>query len=373
MTAADQAHMAHALQLAARGRYTAHPNPRVGCVLVHDNTVVGAGWHQRTGEAHAEIHALQQAGERARGATAYVTLEPCCHQGRTPPCTDALIQAGVARVIAAMPDPNPQVAGQGLAQLAQAGMTVESGLLQAEAEQLNRGFILRMRTGRPFVRLKLAMTLDGRTATAAGESQWITGESARADVQRLRAESGAILTGINTALADDPRLTVRVAEDHLRPLRVVLDSRLRLPPSARMLQEPGQTLVLTTHSDSAQHTALTQAGAMVTRLPQAGDRLDLPAVLRHLATAHHVNDLLVEAGPTLNGALLEAGLADEIILYMAPSLLGDSARGLFQFATPLSLPRRIELAITDVHAVGRDWRITATALNPQPAHPEAIK
>lgn len=360
MTAADQAHMAHALQLAARGRYTAHPNPRVGCVLVQGSTVVGAGWHQRTGEAHAEIHALQQAGERARGATAYVTLEPCCHQGRTPPCTDALIQAGVARVIAAMPDPNPKVAGQGLAQLAQAGLRVDSGLMQAEAEQLNRGFALRMRTGRPFVRLKLAMTLDGHTATATGESQWITGEPARADVQRLRAESGAILTGINTALADNPRLTVRVAEDHLHPLRVVLDGRLRLPPTARMLQEPGQTLVLTTLSDTAQHITLTQAGAVVTHLPQTGDRLDLPAVLHHLAAAHHVNDLLVEAGPTLNGALLEAGLVDEIIIYMAPSLLGASARGLFHFATPLALPQRIELTIANVRAIGPDWRITAT-------------
>lgn len=367
MTAADQAHMAHALQLAARGRYTAHPNPRVGCVLVHGSTVVGAGWHQRTGEAHAEIHALQQAGERARGATAYVTLEPCCHQGCTPPCTDALIQAGVTRIIAAMPDPNPKVAGKGLAQLAQAGITVESGLMQADAEQLNRGFALRMRTGRPFVRLKLAMTLDGRTATATGESQWITGECARADVQRLRAESGAILTGINTALADDPRLTVRVTEDHLHPLRVVLDSRLRLPPSARMLQESGPTLVLTASSDTAKHAALTQAGAVVTNLPSTSNGLDLHAVLHHLAAAHHVNDVLVEAGPTLNGALLEAGLADELIIYMAPSLLGDSARGLFQFATPLTLPRRIELEIADVRAVGRDWRITATALKPQPA------
>jgi diaminohydroxyphosphoribosylaminopyrimidine deaminase/5-amino-6-(5-phosphoribosylamino)uracil reductase len=367
MTAADQAHMAHALQLAARGHYTAHPNPRVGCVLVHGNTVVGAGWHQRTGEAHAEIHALQQAGERARGATAYVTLEPCCHQGRTPPCTDALIQAGVTRIIAAMPDPNPKVAGKGLAQLARAGITVESGLMQAEAEQLNRGFTLRMRTGRPFVRLKLAMTLDGRTATATGESQWITGECARADVQRLRAESGAILTGINTALADDPRLTVRVTETHLHPLRVVLDSRLRLSPAARMLQEPGQTLVLTTLSDTAKHASLTQAGAVVTKLPSTSNGLDLHAVLHHLAAAHHVNDVLIEAGPTLNGALLEAGLADELIIYMAPSLLGDSARGLFQFATPLTLPRRIELEIADVRAVGRDWRITATALKPQPA------
>ena len=367
MTAVDQAHMAHALQLAARGRYTAHPNPRVGCVIAHGSNIVGAGWHQRTGEAHAEIHALQQAGAQARGATAYVTLEPCCHQGRTPPCTDALIQAGVARVVAAMPDPNPQVAGKGLTQLAQAGIRVDSGLMQAQAEQLNRGFARRMRAGRPFVRLKLAMTLDGRSATATGESQWITSEAARADVQRLRAESGALLTGINTALADDPRLTVRVEENHLHPLRVVLDSHLRLPASAQMLQQPGQTLLLTTLSDTAQHATLTQAGAVVTHLPQAGGRLDLPAVLHHIAAAHHVNDVLVEAGPTLNGAWLEAGLVDELIIYMAPSLLGSDARGLFQFAMPLALPQRIELEIVEVRAIGRDWRITATTRKPQPA------
>lgn len=357
--------MAHALQLAACGRYTAHPNPRVGCVLVHGSTVVGAGWHQRTGEAHAEIHALQQAGERARGATAYVTLEPCCHQGRTPPCTDALIQAGVTRVIAAMPDPNPKVAGQGLAQLAQSGITVDSGLMQAEAEQLNRGFALRMRTGRPFVRLKLAMTLDGRTATATGESKWITGESARTDVQRLRAESGAILTGINTALADDPRLTVRVAEDHLHPLRVVLDSHLRLPPAARMLQEPGQTLVLTTLSDTAKHASLTQAGAVVTQLPQVSDRLDLPAVLHHLAATYHINDLLVEAGPLLSGAMLYAGLADELVIYMAPMLLGDSARGLMHLQPGIEqLMQRIDLEIVEMRPVGHDWRITAKRTAP---------
>lgn len=360
MTAADQAHMAHALQLAALGRYTAHPNPRVGCVLVHGSTVVGAGWHQRTGEAHAEIHALQQAGERARDATAYVTLEPCCHQGRTPPCTDALIQAGVARVIAAMPDPNPKVAGQGLAQLAQAGITVESGLMQAEAEKLNRGFALRMRAGRPFVRLKLAMTLDGRTATATGESQWITGEAARADVQHLRAESGAILTGINTALADDPRLTVRVTETHLHPLRVVLDSRLRLPPSARMLQASGQTLVLTTASDAAKHAALTQAGATVVSMPHGNGGIDLHAALRYLAAEHDINEVLVEAGPTLSGILLEAGLIDELVIYMAPSLLGNSARSLFHLSASLTMPQRIELNISDVRAVGHDWRITAT-------------
>ncbi len=356
----DHACMARALQLAARGLYTAHPNPRVGCVIVRDGEIVGEGWHQRSGEAHAEIHALQQAGERARGSTAYVTLEPCCHHGRTPPCTDALIQAGVMRVVAAMRDPNPKVAGTGLLQLEAASIAVESGLLQTEAEKLNPGFILRMRAQRPFVRVKLAMTLDGRTAAADGESKWITGEAARADVQHLRARSSAILTGIGSVLADDPHLTVRLADDHLHPLRVVLDSRLRMPPGARMLQEPGQTLVLTADGDDAKRAALTQAGATVVRMPRGNGGIDLHAALRTLATEHDINELLVEAGPTLSGALLEAGLIDELMIYMAPSLLGDSARGLFHLSAPLILPQRIELAISEVRAVGHDWRITAT-------------
>lgn len=361
----DHACMARALQLAARGLYTAHPNPRVGCVIVRDNEIVGAGWHQRTGEAHAEIHALEQAGERARGATAYVTLEPCCHRGRTPPCTDALIQAGVARVVAAMRDPNPKVAGAGLQQLAQAGIAVESGLLQTEAERLNPGFIMRMRAQRPFIRVKLAMTLDGRTAAADGASKWITGEAARADVQHWRARSSAILTGIGTVLADDPHLTVRLAEDHLHPLRVALDSRLRLPPGARMLQEPGQTLILTADGNDAKRAALTQAGATVVNLPHGNGGIDLHAALRYLATEHDINELLVEAGPTLNGALLDAGLIDELVIYMAPALLGDGARGLFHLASPPAMSQRIELEISEVRAVGQDWRITAKRAAPR--------
>ncbi|MDO9371607.1 MAG: bifunctional diaminohydroxyphosphoribosylaminopyrimidine deaminase/5-amino-6-(5-phosphoribosylamino)uracil reductase RibD [Gammaproteobacteria bacterium] len=360
----DHACMAHALQLAAHGLYTAHPNPRVGCVIVRDGEIVGAGWHQRSGEAHAEIHALQQAGARARGATAYVTLEPCCHHGRTPPCTDALIQAGVARVVAAMRDPNPKVAGAGLKQLETAGIAVETGVLQTEAERLNPGFIMRMRAGRPFVRCKLAMTLDGRTAAADGASQWITGEAARADVQYWRARSSAILTGIGTVLADDPHLTVRLADDHLHPLRVVLDSRLRLPPGARMLQEPGQTLILTADGDDAKRAALTQAGATVASMPHGNGGIDLHAALRYLATEHDINELLVEAGPILSGALLEAGLIDELVIYMAPVLLGDGARSLFHLSTPLTMPQRIELNISEIRAVGHDWRITATPSKP---------
>ncbi|MCL4316529.1 MAG: bifunctional diaminohydroxyphosphoribosylaminopyrimidine deaminase/5-amino-6-(5-phosphoribosylamino)uracil reductase RibD [Gammaproteobacteria bacterium] len=355
--------MAHALQLAARGLYTAHPNPRVGCVIVEGGAIVGEGWHQRTGEAHAEIHALNQAGAKARGATVYVTLEPCCHHGRTPPCTEALIQAGVARVVAALPDPNPKVAGHGLKQLSAAGIAPESGLMQTEAEKLNRGFVMRMRTGRPLVRVKLAMTLDGRTAAASGESKWISGEAARTDVQHLRAESGAIMTGVNTVLSDDPLLTVRLPEfdaaQGQQPLRVVLDSRLRLPHNARMLVQPGRTLVITGAQDAGRnHPAAVET---VSLAGQEG-KVDLRAALQHLATQHEINDVLVEAGPILSGALVEAKLADELVLYLAPALLGDSARGLLHLPALQHLAQRVALDILDLRAIGQDWRITAKPL-----------
>lgn len=249
MSAADYRWMARALTLARRGLYSVDPNPRVGCVLVREGAIVGEGWHERAGEAHAEVIALAAAGRQARGATVYVTLEPCCHYGRTPPCTEALLQAGVARVAAAMRDPNPQVAGQGLAILREAGVAVDCGLLEAEARALNPGFIQRMTQGRPFVRLKLAMSLDGRTALASGESQWLTGEAARQDVQRLRARSSVILTGIGTVLADDPGLNVRLPEVSRQPLRVILDSDLRTPPTARTLQLPGSVLIFTAVAD----------------------------------------------------------------------------------------------------------------------------
>ncbi len=353
--------MARALQLAARGLYTAHPNPRVGCVIVQGGEIAGEGWHQRTGAAHAEIHALNEAGERARGATAYVTLEPCCHHGRTPPCTEALIKAGVARVVVALPDPNPKVAGQGLKQLSAAGIAVDSGLIQAEAEKLNRGFIMRMREQRPFVRVKLAMTLDGRTAAASGESKWISGEAARADVQRLRAESGAILTGINTVLSDDPLLTVRLPEfdeaQGKQPLRVVLDSRLRFPLNARMLAQPGHTLVITGAQDAGEKNRF--AAAEVIALAGQDGKVDLRSALQHLAAQHEINDVLVEAGPILSGALLQAGLADELILYLAPCLLGDAARAAFYMPSLLNIEQRTHLDIVDLRAVGGDWRITA--------------
>ena len=359
----DHIHMARALRLAERGLLTTAPNPRVGCVLVKEGRVVGEGWHERTGEPHAEVHALQEAGNLAAGATAYVTLEPCCHQGRTPPCTEALIAAGVTRVVAAMEDPNPRVAGEGLSTLRRAGIDTCSGVLAAEAEQLNAGFILRMRQGRPRVRCKLAMSVDGRTAMASGESQWITGEAARRDVHRLRARSSAIMTGIETVLADDPSLTARPgdgAEDEIRqPLRVVLDSRLRIPPDAKLLQMPGKTLLVTGVTDAEKKTRLTQKGIEVVTLPLKDDRLDLPAVLQYLGTLE-INEVHLEAGATLCGALLQAGLIDELVIYMAPHLMGNAARGLFALPGLERMNQRIQLSINDIRAVGDDWRITAT-------------
>ncbi len=361
MTATDHEYMARALQLAARGLYTAHPNPRVGCVLVHDGNTVGEGWHERAGAAHAEVHALCEAGERARGATAYVTLEPCCHHGRTPPCTDALIQAGVARVVVAMVDPNPKVSGQGLEQLRRAGIRVDTGVFTSEAEKLNPGFILRMRAGRPYVRCKLAMTLDGRTASAAGESKWITSAPARADVQRLRAQSGAIMTGINTVLADDPRLTARLSDQDSAsvrsPLRVVVDSELRMPPTARMLKEPGRTLVLTCVTQEQRKAPLLRAGAEIETLPTAQDKVDLRAALGLLAERYEINEVLLEAGPILSGAMLAQGLADECVIYIAAKLLGDAGRGLFHLPGVATLDQQLALTIDDLRAVGGDWRV----------------
>jgi diaminohydroxyphosphoribosylaminopyrimidine deaminase/5-amino-6-(5-phosphoribosylamino)uracil reductase len=357
--------MARALRLAERGLLTTAPNPRVGCVLVRDGAVVGEGWHERAGEPHAEINALQQAGSQAAGATAYVTLEPCCHHGRTPPCTDALLAAGVKRVVAAIEDPNPQVAGKGLAVLQAAGIDTAAGLLAAAAEQLNAGFVMRMRRGRPWVRCKLAMSLDGRTAMAGGESRWITGDAARRDVQRLRARSDAIMTGVATVLADDPSLTVRLDEldDGFRqPLRVILDSRLRTPPDAKLLGLPGETLIITGAVDTDNEARLTRSGIRVVNLPLQAGRLDLPVVLQYLATLQ-INEVHLEAGATLCGALLQAGLVDELVIYLAPHLMGDAARGLLALPGLEQMAERIKLSIDDVRAVGDDWRITARVTN----------
>ncbi len=357
MSPADYRFMARALTLARRGLYSTDPNPRVGCVLVREGEIVGEGWHQRAGEPHAEVNALNAAGTLACGSTVYVTLEPCCHHGRTPPCTDALLKAGISRLVAAMPDPNPQVAGRGLAILRDAGVMVDYGLLEAEAQALNPGFIQRMTTNRPLVRVKLAMSLDGRTALASGESQWLTGEAARQDVQRLRARSSAILTGIGTVLADDPSLNVRLPEATRQPLRAILDSGLRTPPTAQTLRLPGSVLIFTAVADPASQAPLQAAGAELIVAPLTEQGLDLRVVMAELAR-RECNEIHVECGPTLAGALLQAELVDELVVYMAPLLLGDKARGLFQLPELIRMSERTELEILDMRAVGRDWRVT---------------
>ena len=360
-TAQDHAHMARALALAAQGLMP-HPNPRVGCVLVRDGAVVGDGFHARAGEAHAEVVALAAAGAAARGATAFVTLEPCCHQGRTPPCTEALVAAGVAEVVGAMVDPNPKVSGQGFAALERAGIRVSHGLMHAQAAALNPGFVKRMKHGRPFVRVKLGMSLDARIALADGESRWITGRDARDDVQRLRARSDAIVTGIDTVLADDPNLTVRDADGGTpprQPLRVILDSTLQLPADARLLAQPGRTLVFTAARDPHHANELSEAHAEVRTLPNAvGGGLDLEALLDELGR-REINEVLVEAGPTLAGAFVAARLVDELVLYVAPTLLGDTARPAFTLPAPASLDERTVLEVLELRAVGADWRVTA--------------
>jgi diaminohydroxyphosphoribosylaminopyrimidine deaminase/5-amino-6-(5-phosphoribosylamino)uracil reductase len=352
----DAFYMARAIQLARKGCYTTDPNPRVGCVLVKDDVVIGEGWHVKAGQGHAEVEALKNTPD-ARGATAYVTLEPCSHQGRTPPCSDALIKAGVSRVVAAMQDPNPLVSGRGLEKLKAAGIEVVSGVLQEDAQALNRGFIKRMTENRPFVRSKLAMSLDGRTAMASGESKWITSDKSRADVQRLRAESSAILTGISTVLADDPALNARIDGDVLQPVRVVLDTKLTMPISAQMAKLPGRSLILACAEDQQKQQALQQAGFEVHQLPGKNGRLDLHAVMEFLA-GQQINELLVEAGAVLNGALLEEGLVDEVIIYMAPCILGDQGRGLFTLPGLQQMADKKQLKLRDVRQVGPDLKLT---------------
>jgi len=357
--------MARALQLAARGLYTTDPNPRVGCVLVNDGEVVGEGWHQRAGGPHAEIVALQQAGERARGAVCYVTLEPCSHHGRTPPCAQALIDAAVAEVVVAMQDPNPVVAGSGLLALREAGIQVRMGPMGAQARALNPGFCRRMTEARPYVRLKLAMSLDGRTAMASGESQWITADPARRDVQRLRARRSAIVTGIGTVLADDPSMTVRreqigdYPDGELRqPLRVVVDPHLSTPVDGKIVQADGRLLVATATDDLVHAGALQQVGAEVVVLPGSLDTVDLGELMAELGR-REVNEVLVETGAVLSGAMLRAGLIDELVIYMAPVLMGDAARGLFHLPGLDAMADRLHLEISDIRAVGKDWRISA--------------
>lgn len=359
----DRAFMARALELAWRGQYSAHPNPMVGCVIANQDELVGEGWHMAPGEAHAEVHALESAGTRARGGTVYVTLEPCSHQGRTPPCTEALIRAGVARVIVGTPDPNPAVNGAGIRLLEQAGIRVSVGLLQSSVEEQIRSFARRMTRGRPFVRLKIAASIDGCVAMADGCSQWITGPEARADVQRLRAGAGAVMTGIGTVLSDDPSLTVRDVSVNPRgrqPLRVVLDNRLRMPKSSEMLTLPGETLVYCI--DSRRRSGLVAAGAQVVKVAAQDRQVDIAAVLDDLGR-REINEVLVEAGPILSGNLLSQGFVDEIVIYQAPHIMGSETIGMFRTPAWTELRDRRSLDITDVRAVGGDTRITARVAN----------
>lgn len=350
-------HMARALELARRGLYTTTPNPRVGCVIVHDGAVVGEGWHQRAGEPHAEVLALQAAGERAKGATAYVTLEPCAHHGRTPPCCDALAAAGVARVVAAMEDPNPQVAGKGFAMLRAANVAVQGGLMAQEAEELNIGFVSRMRRGRPWVRLKVAASLDGKTALSNGQSQWITDEAARRDGHAWRAQACAVLTGIGTVKDDNPQLTVRHVATPRQPQRIVIDSRLETPDDAKLLGE-GTLIVAASAKNTARVEALRACGAEILVLPNASGKVELGDLMLELGR-RGINELHVEAGYKLNGSLMNEGLVDELLVYLAPSLLGDTARGMFHMPQLQSLAGKRKLAFIDVRRFGPDLRILA--------------
>ncbi len=354
-SAADHAFMARALRLAERGLYTTSPNPRVGCVLVRDGRVVGEGWHVRAGEAHAEVHALRAAGEFARGATAYVTLEPCSHHGRTPPCANALIDAGVARVVAALRDPNPQVSGGGISLLTLAGIQAEVSLLEAEAREINIGFNARMSRGRPWLRVKTASSLDGRTALLNGVSKWITGPAARADVQTLRARACAILTGVGTVLADDPQMNVRDIATSRQPVKVIVDSHLNTPPGARILE--GGALIACAEDHPEKRAALEAAGAEVLCIPGPGGRVGLSALAGELAR-RGCNEIHVEAGATLNGALLDAGLVDEWIAYLAPLVLGDAARGVFALPPLTDMAGRPAFRLLDTRQVGGDLRLT---------------
>ena len=361
----DHAFMARAVELARRAIASADPNPSVGCVIVNDGAVVGEGFTQRAGGKHAEIEALDAAGVRARGATVYVSLEPCAHTGRTGPCATALIEAKVARVVFALEDPNPEVAGRGARMLADAGIDTEAPVLAAQAHEVNRGYFSRIRRQRPWIRCKMAASLDGRTALASGESQWITGEAARRDVHRWRARSSAVMTGIGTVLADDPALSARVPDSDIdvkQPKRVIIDSGLKTPADAKTLALDGEVIIFAGDAAAAdQSKALTKAGARIETVA-ADPRCDLKAVASRLAELE-INDVWLESGPTLAGAMLAAGLVDELALYLAPSLLGNDARGLFALPPLASLDDRIRLEIDDLRRLGDDLRIIARPIS----------
>jgi diaminohydroxyphosphoribosylaminopyrimidine deaminase/5-amino-6-(5-phosphoribosylamino)uracil reductase len=354
---ADHEFMGQALALAEHGLYTTTPNPRVGCIVVRDGAVVGMGWHEKAGMPHAEVLALAAAGERARGATLYLNLEPCSHHGRTPPCVDAIVAAGVKRVVAAIQDPNPKVAGTGFAKLRAAGIVVEHGLKEDEARELNIGFFARMTRGRPWVRMKIAASLDGRTALANGRSQWITGEAARQDGHRWRARACAVLTGFGTVRDDDPQLNVRGVDTPRQPLKIVVDSKFETSPSVRLLKE-GKTLVVGAVNDAKRIAALKAAGAEVAIIPNAGGKVELFKLMEELAR-RELNEIHVEAGTKLNGSLLQAGVVDELLVYLAPSVIGDSGRGMFSLPELTELSQITGLKIREVERVGAEIRVLA--------------
>jgi diaminohydroxyphosphoribosylaminopyrimidine deaminase/5-amino-6-(5-phosphoribosylamino)uracil reductase len=359
-SASDHAFMARAIALTGRGRETATPNPNVACVIVKDGRIVGEGWHAKAGEPHAEAHALAAAGESAAGATVYVTLEPCAHHGRTGPCADKLAAAHVARVVAAMQDPFPEVNGKGAARLRAAGIRVDVGLMEREAREVHRGFLSRVTRGRPWITLKAAASLDGRIALANGESRWITGEAARRDVHAMRARACAVLTGIGTVLRDDPELTVRHVACLRQPRRVLIDSRLDVSPEARILKgEP--PIIFTVSPDARKRALLEAAGAEVVAAPidpVKPGKTDLAAIARELGR-RGFNEVMVETGAKLNGSLLAAGVVDEVVLYLAPQFLGDTAQGLFALPEFTSLDQALRPQVIDVRAVGDDIRVTA--------------
>jgi diaminohydroxyphosphoribosylaminopyrimidine deaminase/5-amino-6-(5-phosphoribosylamino)uracil reductase len=356
-SAEDRAFMARALELTERGRDTATPNPSVGCVLAKDGRAIGEGWHEKAGEPHAEARALAAAKESPEGATAYVTLEPCSHFGRTGPCADALIRARVSRVVAALEDPNPEVHGRGFARLREAGIRVEVGLMAEEAHEAHRGFVWRMTRGRPWMRVKMAASLDGRIALANGKSQWITGEPARRDVHALRARSCAMLTGVGTVIEDDPALTVRHVPCRRQPRRVVIDNRLDLPLTAKILGgDP--PLVITVSGDAGRRRALEAKGAEVVEVAREGEKSDLVAVAKLLAS-RGFNEVTVETGGKLSGSLLRAGVVDELVIYYAPMILGDKSQAMFVLPEWTSLDEAMRPKIVDVRPLGEDLRVTA--------------
>lgn len=365
-TASDYQYMSRAIQLARRGLYSTDPNPRVGCVIVKDDVVLSEGWHQKAGQAHAEVEALKNTTEDVSGATCYVTLEPCVHHGRTSPCTESLISAGIRKVVAATIDPNPLVAGKGLQHLEEAGIEIASGLMEAQAVELNPGFEMRMKQGRPFVRCKLAMSLDGKTALHNGKSEWISSSESRMDVQKLRAQSSAIMTGIGTVIADNPSMNVRISEisewngDIRQPLRVILDSRLEIPPDAKILSLSGDVIIFHASEDDEKKQNLENTGTELVSVKESRGPEFLEYVLNYLAGEKEINEVLLEAGSTLSGEMLQAGLIDELILYLAPTLLGHGAKSLFQLPLLDNMSDRISLDFYDIRSIGKDIRIKAT-------------